>query len=323
MCMTREFNLKNLSINLSRCDNFLDQNNSIEEKTSYVDGLVTKFPNQEYFLNTLLPDNFAGSIDDNDIHTNTDQIGYYQVLQPVIASDLDSEGIIFNELSTDNEGCSSIVISLQDAPDSQLYYLPVSFVDDVDGMECPDGCELSQSQSGRLQTVLTGSKTDKNVGENSSKICVKTNTLVKGLSSTSDISSQSEINLQNDVMLGSKLIVSDDDNYVEELMNFLPVKSDGLNEVATDLSHTELGFEWHGDMKRDRGRQRITFVKFLCHLLNITTFQLLQSVKDRVLWRPIVANVLKVTRSRRSCHNINHRNVMTNLRKSGLQPEMN
>ncbi|ESO08968.1 hypothetical protein HELRODRAFT_168890 [Helobdella robusta] len=36
--------------------------------------------------------------------------------------------------------------------------------------------------------------------------------------------------------------------------------------------------------KRDRGQQRITFVKSLCHLLNITTFQLLQSVEDRVLW---------------------------------------
>ncbi|ESN95172.1 hypothetical protein HELRODRAFT_179770 [Helobdella robusta] len=29
------------------------------------------------------------------------------------------------------------------------------------------------------------------------------------------------------------------------------------------------------------------------HLLNITTFQLLQSVKDRVLWLSMVANVLK------------------------------
>ncbi|ESO03928.1 hypothetical protein HELRODRAFT_172958 [Helobdella robusta] len=28
--------------------------------------------------------------------------------------------------------------------------------------------------------------------------------------------------------------------------------------------------------KKDRGQQQITFVKFLCHLLNITTFQLLQ-----------------------------------------------
>ncbi|ESO03232.1 hypothetical protein HELRODRAFT_174134 [Helobdella robusta] len=36
--------------------------------------------------------------------------------------------------------------------------------------------------------------------------------------------------------------------------------------------------------RRDRGQQRITFVKSLCHLLNITTFQLLQSVQDRVLW---------------------------------------
>ncbi|ESO08944.1 hypothetical protein HELRODRAFT_168865 [Helobdella robusta] len=45
--------------------------------------------------------------------------------------------------------------------------------------------------------------------------------------------------------------------------------------------------------KRDRGQQRTTFVKSLCHLLNITTFQLLQSVEDRVLWRSMVANVLK------------------------------
>ncbi|ESN93070.1 hypothetical protein HELRODRAFT_165229 [Helobdella robusta] len=37
--------------------------------------------------------------------------------------------------------------------------------------------------------------------------------------------------------------------------------------------------------KRNRGQQRITFVKSLYHLLNITTFQLLQSVKDRVLQR--------------------------------------
>ncbi|ESO06038.1 hypothetical protein HELRODRAFT_160153 [Helobdella robusta] len=36
--------------------------------------------------------------------------------------------------------------------------------------------------------------------------------------------------------------------------------------------------------KRDRGQQRITFVKSLCHLLNITAFLLLQSVKNRVLW---------------------------------------
>ncbi|ESN95792.1 hypothetical protein HELRODRAFT_178975 [Helobdella robusta] len=45
--------------------------------------------------------------------------------------------------------------------------------------------------------------------------------------------------------------------------------------------------------KRDRGQQRITFVKSLCHLLNITTFQLIKSVKDGVLWRSMVANVLK------------------------------
>ncbi|ESN91693.1 hypothetical protein HELRODRAFT_165753 [Helobdella robusta] len=45
--------------------------------------------------------------------------------------------------------------------------------------------------------------------------------------------------------------------------------------------------------KRDRCQQRITFVKSLCHLFNITQFQLLQSVEDRVLWRSMVANVLK------------------------------
>ncbi|ESN97768.1 hypothetical protein HELRODRAFT_177831 [Helobdella robusta] len=45
--------------------------------------------------------------------------------------------------------------------------------------------------------------------------------------------------------------------------------------------------------KRDRSQQRITFVKSLCRLLNITTFQLLHSVKDRVLWMSMVANVLK------------------------------
>ncbi|ESO12582.1 hypothetical protein HELRODRAFT_159143 [Helobdella robusta] len=37
--------------------------------------------------------------------------------------------------------------------------------------------------------------------------------------------------------------------------------------------------------KTDRNQQRITFVKSLCHLLNNTTFQLLQSVKDRVSLR--------------------------------------
>ncbi|ESN96859.1 hypothetical protein HELRODRAFT_178659 [Helobdella robusta] len=45
--------------------------------------------------------------------------------------------------------------------------------------------------------------------------------------------------------------------------------------------------------KGDRGQQRITFVKSLCHLLNIATFQFLQSVKDRVLFRSMVANILK------------------------------
>ncbi|ESN91853.1 hypothetical protein HELRODRAFT_182030 [Helobdella robusta] len=33
--------------------------------------------------------------------------------------------------------------------------------------------------------------------------------------------------------------------------------------------------------RRDRDQQQITFVKSLCHLLNITIFQLLQSLKDR------------------------------------------
>ncbi|ESO12003.1 hypothetical protein HELRODRAFT_158391 [Helobdella robusta] len=41
--------------------------------------------------------------------------------------------------------------------------------------------------------------------------------------------------------------------------------------------------------KKDRGQQRITFVLFLCYSLNITTFQFIQSVKDRVLWRSMVA----------------------------------
>ncbi|ESO01599.1 hypothetical protein HELRODRAFT_192199 [Helobdella robusta] len=41
----------------------------------------------------------------------------------------------------------------------------------------------------------------------------------------------------------------------------------------------------------NRGQQRITFVKSLCHLLNITTFQLLQSVKDLVLLRSMIARI--------------------------------
>ncbi|ESN94965.1 hypothetical protein HELRODRAFT_179802 [Helobdella robusta] len=45
--------------------------------------------------------------------------------------------------------------------------------------------------------------------------------------------------------------------------------------------------------RRDRSQQRITFVKSLCHLLNITTFQQLQSVQDRVLWRSMVAHAMK------------------------------
>ncbi|ESO10909.1 hypothetical protein HELRODRAFT_167421 [Helobdella robusta] len=45
--------------------------------------------------------------------------------------------------------------------------------------------------------------------------------------------------------------------------------------------------------RRNRSQQRMTPVTFLCHLLNITTFQLLQSVEDLVLWRSMVAYVLK------------------------------
>ncbi|ESO00510.1 hypothetical protein HELRODRAFT_175952 [Helobdella robusta] len=44
--------------------------------------------------------------------------------------------------------------------------------------------------------------------------------------------------------------------------------------------------------KRDRGQQEITFVKSLCHLLNITTFQLLQNVKYRGNCYAIVSGFL-------------------------------
>ncbi|ESO06942.1 hypothetical protein HELRODRAFT_191250 [Helobdella robusta] len=40
-----------------------------------------------------------------------------------------------------------------------------------------------------------------------------------------------------------------------------------------------------GKIAEKRDQQRTIFVKTLCHLLNITTFQLLQSVKDRVFRR--------------------------------------
>ncbi|ESO06456.1 hypothetical protein HELRODRAFT_160628 [Helobdella robusta] len=47
--------------------------------------------------------------------------------------------------------------------------------------------------------------------------------------------------------------------------------------------------------RRDRGRQRITFVKSLCHLLNITTFQLLKVLKivfGGGKWSPIWNKIL-------------------------------
>ncbi|ESN95975.1 hypothetical protein HELRODRAFT_178895 [Helobdella robusta] len=54
--------------------------------------------------------------------------------------------------------------------------------------------------------------------------------------------------------------------------------------------------------RRDRGQQRITLVKSSCHLLNITIFQFLRTVKYRVLWRPMVLKRLG-TRKKEEYHN--------------------
>ena len=44
---------------------------------------------------------------------------------------------------------------------------------------------------------------------------------------------------------------------------------------------------------RDRGRQRLTFVKYLSQLMNVPCYKILHCTRDRDLLRFMVANVLK------------------------------
>ena len=45
--------------------------------------------------------------------------------------------------------------------------------------------------------------------------------------------------------------------------------------------------------KRARGRQRLTFISSLSHLMKIGKQQIIRTAKDRELWRTVAANVLE------------------------------
>ncbi|ESN94619.1 hypothetical protein HELRODRAFT_164484 [Helobdella robusta] len=76
-------------------------------------------------------------------------------------------------------------------------------------------------------------------------------------------------------------------------------RHDSIEAVKAFWSHHAEGKNgksnqyWKNCMENKSRSTTNSIREVLCHLLNITTFQLLQSVKDRVLWRSMVANVFK------------------------------
>ncbi|ESO02847.1 hypothetical protein HELRODRAFT_81004, partial [Helobdella robusta] len=101
--------------------------------------------------------------------------------------------------------------------------------------------------------------------------------LSEGLLNSSQVSQESDVRLQSSTEELSRKGSVDRLNETDSR----EIEEKSSNEFSTEkLLHTVTG-------KRDRGQQRITFVKFLCHLLNITTFQLLQSLKDLVFHSPL------------------------------------